>query len=198
MIKVGSSGKLIPYLSRGLRRLQHIREVGRSRETRSSVVQIQPQRFAGGIAADLLSCWIFFSWFSIKLLSMCTTSSRLIDPVTPVRHGTFLNGVSDKPGSTRGALCFKIFLVVTIVLAAITVIIGIIALLAVKGAIPGEVSNPLSVIGEVNSYVMIGGGALLFVLGMLTWCCRLHKEWQQQMKLVSQGERSSDVAKKLF
>lgn len=76
-------------------------------------------------------------------------------------------------------LCFKIFVVVAVVLAAVTVIVGILALMAVKGAIPGEQINPLSVIGEVNSYVMISGGALLFILGLLAWSCQLHKEGQQ-------------------
>lgn len=75
-------------------------------------------------------------------------------------------------------ICFKIFVVASIVLAAVVVIAGILALMATKGALPGGMDSVsrLGVIGEVNSYVLMGGGISLFVIGILAWSCQLRKE----------------------
>lgn len=103
-------------------------------------------------------------------------STHFIHPTTPLHgHST----VSQQVNLKLTDLCFKVFVIVAIVLAAIIVIVGVLALMAAKGAIPGA-PNPLNKIGEFNSFVMIGGGAFLFVLGILAWSCQLYKESQQQ------------------
>jgi hypothetical protein len=94
------------------------------------------------------------------------------------------NSTNAKDMSTKD-ICFKIFVVASIVLAAIVVVAGILALMASKGALPGTMDSisKLSVIGEVNSYVMLGGGTVLFVLGILAWSCQLRKENMQSLEL---------------
>ena len=93
----------------------------------------------------------------------------------------FADTTSQKPSDLLTKdLCFKIFIVVSIFLAAVVVITGILALMASKGALPTSMSAiaKLSVIGEVNSYVMLSGGIILFVLGVVSWSCHLRKENQ--------------------
>jgi hypothetical protein len=90
-----------------------------------------------------------------------------------------------KPFQDNGAkgICFKIFVIASIILAAITAVVGVLALLASKGALTGRMSSisDLSVIGEVNSYVMLSGGIALFVLGILAWSCQLKRENQRAL-----------------
>jgi hypothetical protein len=79
-------------------------------------------------------------------------------------------------------LCFKIFIVVSVFLAAIVVIVGILSLMASKGLVTGMPSiSKLSVIGEANSYVMLCGGIALFVFSILSWSVHLKKEKQQAL-----------------
>ncbi len=85
------------------------------------------------------------------------------------RKGSFFN-------KHESSLCFKFFVVVTVVLAVVLVIIGILALMASRGWMPTDTANNLSTIGEVNSFVMISGGCLLFLLGLLAWSCQIHKD----------------------
>ena len=75
-------------------------------------------------------------------------------------------------------ICFKIFVVVTIILATVIVVVGILALMAARGALPAGMGPilKLNVIGEVNSFVMLGGGIVLFILGMLAWSYHFKKE----------------------
>lgn len=82
-------------------------------------------------------------------------------------------------------LCVKIFIVASIVLAAIAIVAGILALMASKGTLPNGMSaiTHLSTIGEVNSYVMLGGGIVLFVLGILAWSCQLQDETARERRL---------------
>ena len=102
-------------------------------------------------------------------------STHFIQPQTPLHQPSTVV----KPVDLRLTdLCFKVFVVVAVVLAAIVVIVGILALMAAKGAIPGDPPS-LKGIGELNSFVMISGGAFLFVLGLLAWSCQLFKESQQ-------------------
>lgn len=115
-------------------------------------------------------------------------SNHFILPQTPF-HGH--SSVSQPVDLRLTDLSFKIFVVVAVVLAAIIVIVGILALMAVKGAIPGD-PHPLKAIGELNSFVLISGGAFLFVLGILAWSCQLYKE--SQMQIVSKPA----VARVLF
>jgi hypothetical protein len=77
-------------------------------------------------------------------------------------------------------ICFKIFTIVTILLAAVAIIAGSLALMASKGTLPPSIYslNKLSVIGEANSFVMLGGGIILFILGVLAWSLHLKKESQ--------------------
>ena len=95
--------------------------------------------------------------------------------------------VQDHLPSTKRAkqdIGFKIFVVVTVVLASIIAVVGILALCASKGFIPSGMGSieKLTLIGEVNSYVMIGAGIGLFVLGILAWGCHLNKESKSQFK----------------
>jgi hypothetical protein len=93
-------------------------------------------------------------------------------------------------------MCFKIFVVASIVLAAIVVIAGILALMATKGALPGGMDSvsKLGVIGEVNSYVLMGGGISLFVIGILAWSCQLRKESLLEARLAQKSLSRSRVA----
>ena len=104
-------------------------------------------------------------------------SKHFIQPQTPMHR----HSAAAQPVDLRLTdLCFKVFVVVAVVLAAIVVIVGVLALMAGKGAIPGD-HHPLKAIGELNSFVMISGGAFLFVLGVLAWSCQLFKESQQHI-----------------
>ncbi|HEY4831777.1 MAG TPA: hypothetical protein VIH61_04365 [Waddliaceae bacterium] len=105
---------------------------------------------------------------------MSSTPVREIEPHTALRRS---NDVAPK------GVCFKIFIVATIVLATIVVVTGILALMVCKGALPSKMTSVASlyVIGEVNSYGMLGGGIALFVLGILAWSCHLKKENQLEL-----------------
>lgn len=102
---------------------------------------------------------------------------------SPLRKMEDLSYATEEPPKD---ICFKIFIVATIVLATLVVVIGILALMAVKGALPvgfKAISN-LNLIGEVNSYVMVGGGITLFVLGILAWYCQIRKENRESLSHV--------------
>ena len=75
-------------------------------------------------------------------------------------------------------ICFKIFVVATIILAAVVVVAGILALMASKGTLPfgWEPFSKMKIIGELNSYLMIGGGISLLFLGLFSWNFQIRKE----------------------
>lgn len=71
-------------------------------------------------------------------------------------------------------ICCKVFIVFSICLAAVVVVTGVLALMSIHEALPAGVNSmTLSAIGQVNSCLMIGGGFVLFVLGIFTWACAL-------------------------
>lgn len=91
-----------------------------------------------------------------------------------VRDSMHLWSPSNKDGGFieehTNTVCIKVFNVVTIILAAIVMTAGILALLTSKGIFPPDMSvNNLKVIGEVNSYMMTLGGVALFTLGLIAW-----------------------------
>jgi hypothetical protein len=75
-------------------------------------------------------------------------------------------------------ICFKVFVVASVFLAAVIVTVGVLALLASQGSIPPNLSaiGKFSVIGVPNSYMMIAAGIALFILGIASWICHLSKE----------------------
>ncbi len=84
------------------------------------------------------------------------------------------------PEHPHANLCFRVFIVVSIVLALVVVVTAILAIMASKGLFPDAMASihKLSVIGEVNSYVMLGGGLSLFILGVVAYSCLLFKQVQ--------------------
>lgn len=107
---------------------------------------------------------------------------HLVSPYTPISSVYGSKHPFDvQANASLTSLCFKIFVVIAIVIAAVTVIVGILALMVAKGGIPGGMGsiNKLAVIGEVNSYVMICAGCGLFIIGILAWSCHLSKENQK-------------------
>jgi hypothetical protein len=95
------------------------------------------------------------------------------------RLTSFVSSPPKKNDSVATDICFKIFVIATTVLAVAVVVIGVLALMASKGLLSHMSSvAKLSAIGEVNSYVMIGGGIALFILGILSWGYHLKKEAQ--------------------
>jgi len=93
--------------------------------------------------------------------------------VMGTRHVEQLN-----PQQQSRSICLKAFVIFVIVIGAVALVTGVLALLASKGVLPSSVNSlmQLAKIGEVNSYLMICGGFSLFVLGIVAWTCHLRKE----------------------
>lgn len=70
-------------------------------------------------------------------------------------------------------LAFRIFVVISIIFAALLVIAGVLALMATQEALPSSLSSivKLAVMGEANSAVMIAGGCALFAFAIFAWKC---------------------------
>lgn len=94
-----------------------------------------------------------------------------------------------KPLDDSRSLCLKTFVIFVIVIGAIALVTGVLALLAVKGVLPHNINSmaQLAKIGEVNSALMTGAGFLLFALGIVAWTCHVHKE--NQAKIYFQKQR---------
>jgi uncharacterized membrane protein len=76
-----------------------------------------------------------------------------------------------------GRICMKIFIISTMVTAVALCTTGILACMVYKGMFTGMVGlNALCVIGEINSYGMMIGGVVLFVLSVFAWACHLKQE----------------------
>lgn len=101
----------------------------------------------------------------------------------PSRSSSFhFHSVSAAENPSR-SICLKAFVIFTIVMGAIILVTGILSLVASRGAIPPNVNSltELAKIGEVDASVMVGGGFVLFVLGIVSWTCHLHKEQKEQL-----------------
>jgi hypothetical protein len=105
---------------------------------------------------------------------------------SPLRRSTappLINESKQGEGPPTKDICIKIFIVVTVFLAAAVIVTGILALMAVKGIYPSgmEFIAKLGVIGEINSYMMACGGIALLILGIFAWSCQLRKENQEHL-----------------
>jgi hypothetical protein len=118
--------------------------------------------------------------------------SSPLEPATPSlsfsRSVLSRNDTETAGNSNFKALCFKIFVVVTSVLAIVILVTGILALMASRGWLPegmGAVQNLAEIIGEVHSWVMIAAGIGLFIITALAWTFHLHKEKDGEMQAQS-------------
>lgn len=71
--------------------------------------------------------------------------------------------------------CLRAFVISVIVIGAIALVTGVLALLASHGAAPQGL-NSLSAIGEMNSYLMVIGGGILFGFSVVSFACLVQKE----------------------
>lgn len=111
------------------------------------------------------------------------TSAYLINPLTPHRPSS---GTLSDNEQVLSSLTFKVGIVGALILAAITITAGVLALMVSKGGLPSGMNsvNHLRVIGEVNSYVMICAGIGLFVISMLAW--GYHKDENRNRSSIKQ------------
>ena len=73
--------------------------------------------------------------------------------------------------------CMKAFVIFTVAIAALTLITGVLGMLSSQNVLAGGISGvtQLSQIGAVNSYLMMGGGLVLFALGIAVLTCKRNK-----------------------
>ncbi len=84
-----------------------------------------------------------------------------------------------KPPAKRSKsadVCFKIFVVVTFIFSFVTAVIGLIALIAIKRGLPADIVDKFSMIGEVNSALMVAGGFFLCALAVISGICHIKEE----------------------
>lgn len=69
--------------------------------------------------------------------------------------------------------CTKFIVITTVVIAIITTMTGMFALFASTGGLPPGLNafHSLSSVGEITSYYILGGGVILFGLGLGAWIC---------------------------
>lgn len=74
-------------------------------------------------------------------------------------------------------ICLKTFVIFVIFLGALSLVTGVLALLASQGSLPSGINSisNLTRIGIVNSSLMIGGGIIIFLMGVAAWTCHLHR-----------------------
>jgi hypothetical protein len=86
---------------------------------------------------------------------------------------------SPTTGNDTGTV-FKVFIIAIIILGIIGMIAGVMAFLACKGILLGDIGDigKLISIGEVNSYMMAAGGFILIILGTIAWCMRMKQDNQ--------------------
>lgn len=94
------------------------------------------------------------------------------DQNNPGTHS--IPGAKDNPPKS---ICFKVFVVVSVLLAVIAIITSALAILGYNGVISGLNSiGQLLKIGEVNSYLMLTAGTIMFAISLVAWVCHLKKE----------------------
>lgn len=94
------------------------------------------------------------------------------------RSAAATSGVEERVCSEERINCskdlvFRIFVVVSIFLASLLAVVGVLALMATQEALPSSLTSivKLAVIGEANSAVMIAGGCALFGFAIFAWKC---------------------------
>ena len=114
-------------------------------------------------------------------------------PATP-RHAarTSRRRTSTTPAAHRGRSvavvnphkesCMKAFVIFTVAIAALTLITGALGILSSQNVLASGISgvSQLSQIGAVNSYLMVGGGFVLFILGIVTLTCKRNGAAEQK------------------